>query len=555
MRRALQLTALSIVLAGVLSSAFGCGDEPIPRTSPSDVGSDPRGDADGPAPSVEAPEAGVPDAPSVVRYDVPCGSDEVYFPEEATELHWNISCASALEAPAQLPEGASFDSASSTISWTPRLDQAGPFEIVLSDGTSQTRISGTVLDRFDAPGNVPLVDPTQYLEEHGLPVIHLTWHSEDSMYCRDAVARDSVPADIIVGGRAHSGAELRCRGETSLAFPKKSFTLKFTKDDPFHAPPSLAAFEGRRRLILTQTFDDVSQIRTRLAFELWNRLDPENVRIDQASAIVFIDGEYQGLYQVTDDVGDHLMATRGLDKNGNMFKSKAHSGNYRTTLNNGTPKEDLTVGYEKKEGEPADDFGDLITLLKWASDSSIDEIESTIDSVLRTEDFLDWYILATALIAYDNFAKNSQVYIDSNGPDRRFRYIPWDLNATFGQAWNRAKVSAFDLGRGSTLPSTYNGIWQRIVESPTLLARLEARYAAALEGPMSRAATLDLFDEMSAEVRPSALRDDRRWNDERKRYPLWSALESDATFDTERASMRSWIEQRWSYLTPLYVSP
>ena len=549
MKRALHLTLLPILVAGVLASGSGCGDETAPRAETADGGDD-RDVADV---KVEPPDGGDADVPPVVEYDVACGSDMAYFPEEATEIHWNIRCAGALTAPAQLPDGASFDSETSTLSWTPRLDQAGPFEVVVSDGTSNTRISGTILDRFDAPGNAPLVDRTQYLEEHGLPVIHLTWHSDDPMYCKDAVRRDPVPADIIVDGRAHEGAELRCRGATSLAFPKKSFTLRFTKDDPFHGAPGLEAFEGRRRVILTQTFDDVSQIRTRLAFEVWNRLDPENIRIDQASAVVFIDGVYQGLYQVTDDIGDHLMGVRGLDKNGNIFKSEAHTGNYRTTLNNGKPKTDLAVGYEKSDGEPEDDFEDLFTLLRWTSDSTDEEIESTIDSVLRTEDFLDWYILTTALTAYDNFGKNSLVYIDSDGPDRRFRYIPWDMNATFGQSWDRSPLSPRELGRGTKVPSTYNGIWQRIIESPALLARLEARYAAALEGPISQASMLELFDQMSAEVHPSALRDDRKWNAARKSYSVWAKLQSEATFDTERETMRKWIDERWSYLTPMYV--
>ncbi|MBX3263983.1 MAG: CotH kinase family protein [Labilithrix sp.] len=501
-------------------------------------------------------DADAPTAPVVVHHDVPCGSNETYWPEEEHEIYWHVQCASPLTKPPALPAGATFDLASGTIAWSPALDQAGPFEIVITDADGgATRISGTVLDRFDAPGNEPLVDPASYLEEHGLPVIHLTWHSDEPMYCKDAVPRDPVPADILVGGVAHPGAELRCRGSTSLAFPKKSFTLRFTSAAPFHAPPSLAAFEGRRRLVLTQTFDDASHVRTRLGFELWNRLDPLNIRIDHASVVVFVDGEYQGLYQLTDNVGDHLMAARGLDKDGNIFKSVSHAGNYRATTNGGAVKPDLTVGYEKSDGEPEDDFSDLTTLLTWVTSSSNDELEASIDSVLRTEDFLDWYVLMTSLVAYDNFAKNSNVYIDSDGPDRRFRYIPWDLNATFGQSWNMQRIVPLALGKDSPSPPAANGIWQRITESPTLLARLHARFAAALSGPMSLGETLALFDQTSEEVRASALRDDRKWDAVRQAYPGWPLLPAVTTFDAERAYVRAWIEERWLYLTSLYVTP
>src|SRR6202012_1940913 len=161
--------------------------------------------------------------------------------------------------------------AGGTLAWKPRLDQGGPFWITLLDANGKsTNIWGTLLDRFDAEGNGPLVDPASSLEEFALPVFHLTWASGEPNYCRGDVDRDEVPADIIVGGHAHVGAEMRCHGATSLAYPKKSFTLKFSDDDPFHAPDGLAQFEGRTHLSLTQTFDDNSQIRTRMAFEAWN---------------------------------------------------------------------------------------------------------------------------------------------------------------------------------------------------------------------------------------------------------------------------------------------
>ena len=505
-------------------------------------------DAEGPP---DASDGGF--TPRNVEYETTCGSQEVYWPEEADIIRWTIRCSTALVEATGLPEGAKFDPSSGTIEWTPRLDQAGPFSIVVkSTKNVATRISGTVLDRFDAPDNVPLVDRTQYLEEHGLPVIHLSWHSDEPNYCKDAIRRDPVPADIIVNGVAHVGSELRCRGQTSLAFPKKSFTLRFAKDDPFHAPPSLAAFEGRRRLILTQTFDDNSQVRTRMGFELWNRLDPANIRIDHASVVVYVDSVYQGLYQLTDDVGDHLMAASGFDKDGAIFKSEAHTGNYRATTNSGAAKKDLTVGYEKSDGEPEDDFSALITLLEWVSESTPEEFESSVDDMLRTEDFLDWYVFATTLLAYDNFAKNSHVYIDTDGPDTRFRYIPWDLNGTWGQSWDRQRILPTSAGKDAPEPVMMNGIWQRIAEIPTLHERLDARFAAALAGPMNVDSVLALFDQMTAEVRPSALRDDRRWDAARRAYPLWTAHGPPTTFDIERAFVRAWIQERWAYLTSLY---
>lgn len=543
MNRWLGLAALSISIG---ATAAGCSDEAACV----------EGSCDPHAPDAASPAPAENALPRVLAYDAACGSNVAYWPEELDDIRWSVRCSSALVGATGLPEGATFDPVAGTIAWKPRVDQAGPFEILVSSADGAvTRIAGTALDRFDAPGNVPLVDRARYLEEHGLPVIHLSWHSAEPGYCKDAVRRDPVPADIIVGGVAHVGAELRCRGQTSLSYPQKGFTLRFAKEDPFHAPPGLAAFEGRRRLILTQTFDDNSHVRNRMAFELWNRLDPANIRIDHASVVVFVDGAYQGLYQLTDDIGDHLMAARGLDKDGAIFKSESHDGNYKATLPGGAPKTDLKIGYEKSAGEPEDDFKELESLLRWVTDSSAEVIESTIDTRLRTEDFLDWYILTNTLLAYDNWGKNSTVYIDPDGPDARFRYMPWDLNATLGQTWDRQRIPPTSAGKDSPLPLRSNGIWERIAASPVLKKRLDDRYAAALAGPMSLATTLAVFDRMSDEVRASGPRDDRRWDAERHAYRLWTAHAEKTTSDAERAFVRAWIQQRWEYLSPLYGAP
>lgn len=474
---------------------------------------------------------------------IACGTDTRAWPEEGDDIEWSIGCAAQMTV-ANLPKGATFDAASGTISWKPGLDQAGPFAITISDKVGTvTHISGTLLDHFDAIGNAPLVNRAAYLEEFGLPVFHLTWHSDEPMYCLDGVDRDAVPADIIVGGHAHSGAELRCRGATSLNYPKKSFTLKFSDDDPFHAPDALSQFDKRRRLSLTQTFDDNSQVRNRMAFELWNRLDPSHVKVDQGSAIVFIDSVYQGLYEVTDDIDDRLMGIRGFDDAGGLFKSTSAAANWKTTS---------LTGYEKDDGDPADDMSGLTKLLTWISTSTSASFEASIDTTLQTNTFFDWYILTDTILGNDNYNKNTYVYQPSKG-DQRYFYVPWDLNGTLGQYWDTSRQPAQLTGRDDKATLAANGIWQMIASSPTLLARLDARFASMLAGPLNQNDVLALFDQMTTEVRSSALRDDRKWDATRRAYPTWSKRTDFTTFDTEVAYVRSWITTRWSYITPLYA--
>ncbi len=481
-------------------------------------------------------------------------ADGAQWIEEGDELRFEPcsttpACSTAQLRMEPLPDGASFDPESGVLSWTPRLDQAALWHLELVSSETDERVPLTigVADRFDAPGNTPPIDIEGYTSEFGLPVIHVRWHSDDPNYCRDDVRRDAVPADIMIGGHLYEQAEMRCRGATSLAFPKKSFTLRFASADPFMGEGKLARFDGRRRLILTQTFDDSSQIRTRLAFELWNMLDPEHIRIEQSTAIVYVDGEYQGLYQVTDDVGDHLLAAQGLNKDGNLFKSESHSGDLRATRN-GSPKLPIWAGYEKAEGEPEDDFTDLVELLEWVSYTTDEDFASQIDSRLRTEDFVHWYVFSTVIIADDSYGKNSHLYHDPSDPTSRWRFVPWDMNASFGQNWASWRVPPTTEPPFSGGPFRANGVWERMANIDSLRMRLEERYFEALRNEMNVDAVIALIDEMTAEIAPSARRDDRKWHEMRRSYPLWAARTDLNEFDAEIAYVRNWTLERWAFV-------
>lgn len=542
-RAAGALLALAPWLLGVACSEQVPSDPDVDdantadASATSDAGPPPR-------PQPEPPE------PQEHTFELPCGAPLQFTFEEADAVRWQLACAAGATVDG-LPEGARFEDGA--VRWTPGLDRAGPFAFsVLEPNGARTPVAGMVLDRFDAPGNLPVTDRLAYREEHGLPVLHLKWHSDDPSYCLDETARDAVPADLIVDGHAYVGAELRCRGATSMTFPKKSYTLRFAKDDPFHAPTGLERFEGRRRLVLTQTFDDVSQLRTRLGFALHASLSAENVAVDHASAVVFVDGVYMGLYQLTDNVGDHFMKARGFDQDGQMFKSVEHHGDYRSVRANGAPKVNVHDGYEKSDGEPEDDFGPLVTLLRWISESSDAHFEESASSVLRVEDFIDWYVYSTAIIAGDNYGKNSYVYTDLDGPDTRWRYVPWDLNESLGQNWLTLRVPYDAEQRIPALALQRNGLWARMFAIPSFAARIDARYAEALAGPMRRAAVLELYDRMHDEVRLSALRDDRKWAEPRRTFPLFSGRTDPNGFDAESSYLRAWIEQRWQLLESLY---
>lgn len=63
------------------------------------------------------------------------------------------------------------------------------------------------------------------------------------------------------------------------------------------------------------------------------------------------------------------------------------------------------------------------------SHSTPENFESSFDSTLYANDFFDWYVFATAIMARDSYAKNSYAYQDTGGPRAR-RCSPCSISCT-----------------------------------------------------------------------------------------------------------------------------
>jgi hypothetical protein len=477
---------------------------------------------------------------------------------ERESVSVQLECGTGLELPGSafelegLPRGAAYDAATRTLTFTPELDQAGTYDIVITvAGTTQRgKLELGVADAFDAPANVP-VDPSTYREEYGLPVLHLgtdpTLNSEGY-----------TPASITYRGKSHAGAEAKYRGRTSLGYPKNSYTLKFAKTDRFGDERVHAGFVGKRKVTLTTTFDDRSHLRARLAFDMWNRIDPEHVQVQAYHAVVYLDGQFHGLYTVTDHVDGNLMEDNGLFEDGNLYKARSHDANFRLTrqASPSVDKLDPHEGYEKKEGVPLHDepgaFDDLDALVTWVATASQDAFSSELDTRIVRSDYESWWFLVSLIVAADSAGKNSYHYRDGRpgAADGRFRVVPWDFNDSFGQSWRANRRSAFDS------PDKFidrNGLFERLLASPETREPLVERYQAALLGPWAVESILERVNTWADQIHQVALRDERKWAGAYLDY--FGSRDYPTEHEQALEYMRRWISDRWAHVTDFYAHP
>lgn len=462
-----------------------------------------------------------------------------------------LSCATGLAldgdafVPGPLPAGAVYDPVAAVITWTPALDQGAVYELAIEVPELGERgsVKVGVADRWYDPANTPVVDPGAYTEEYGLPVFHL--FTDPALN-----ADDYTPAGITYRGHVYAGAEAKLRGAASLWYPKNSYTLKFTREDKFGDPAATGGFTGKRKVVLTTTFDDNSYLRQRLAFELWNRLDPGHLQVQTYSAVLFRDGEYVGLYTVTDHVDGFFMEDRGYRQDANLYKAVDHDANFRLVTWEGADKETLHDGYEKKEGLPVDDFADLEALVQLVDTAGDAELRAQLDQVVDRRDFEDWWIFVSLIEADDSAGKNAYLWHDPlAGAAGRWRYAPWDFNHSFGQTWQSERQS------WDAHPEDYawaNELFVRLLGDPTWGAPLRARYGQVLHGVWDAGAVLALVDEMVVEIDASARRDEAKWGAAYRTYDGWSWRDDFLSYQDEVAYLRAWIADRWGFVDAVY---
>jgi spore coat protein CotH len=489
-----------------------------------------------------------PDLPSAPACEPDGGGP--YWLLEGDAVSVPLGCKTGLQLAGEdftiepMPEGATYDPKTATLHWTPGLDQGAVYNLTITANGEFAGLKIGVVDRWNDPGNVPVVDPLIYTEEYGLPVLHLT-------AAPDINADASTPATAVYRGHTYT-AGAKYRGAASLGYPKKSFTIEFSKDDKFNEPAYAGGFTDKRKLVLISTFDDNTYVRQRLAYEMWDRLDPGHLQIQVYSGVLFLNGVYWGLYTFSDHVDDDLMGAHGLSKAGNLYKARTHDANFRlVTAQDMKPKSSPHQGLTKEEGLPLDgqpgaydDLDDLVTFVATATAKSfLAEIDTRIDR----RDYEDWWIFVSLIMGDDSAGKNSYHYHDPIGGP--WRFAPWDFNDSFGQTWQSARKGFEAHPDGYTWA---NQLFTRFLAEPSIGDPLRARYGAVLAGVYALDDILALYDAMIAEIDPSARRDEGLWGQQYINYGGWNWRKDFLTYEEEVLYMRQWMQDRWAFVDDIY---
>ena len=107
---------------------------------------------------------------------------------------------------------------------------------------------------------------------------------------------------------------IKLRGNSSLSFPQKKYTLE-TRDDKGEATDvSLMGMPSEHDWVLLAPYTDVSMLRDAFAFQLWNDMGHWAPRVRMCEVIV--NGKYAGIYALSESIkrGEHRVNVNKLKK-------------------------------------------------------------------------------------------------------------------------------------------------------------------------------------------------------------------------------------------------
>ena len=234
---------------------------------------------------------------------------------------------------------------------------------------------------------------------------------------------------------------------------------------------------GMSTLNLKSMFNDPSQMRECLAWRLFQLAGVPASR--QTYAKLGIDGNYRGLFSVTEEVDRRFLRDRfGRNSRGNLYKAGCGdlgcaTLEYRTdgtgddsgTQYRSTHEDDQTYRLRTNEDDAAaNSFDDLAAFIRVINgiglpggDGRFDTgaFQQSVELIMNVRSFLRWAGVNLLLGSWDNyFATPSNYYLYNSGlsgADRDFMarpyftFIPWDYDNSFGVTYVETQWQYTDI--------------------------------------------------------------------------------------------------------------
>ena len=314
-------------------------------------------------------------------------------------------------------------------------------------------------------------------------------------------SNDTVPVTLVHQGEVFDHLKMRIRGAYARTWPKKAYKIFFHRDQ---------LFRGRSRVNLNSGWRDPAMVREVLAYKVYD--DAGGLSLESRMVRVDLNGEFWGLFVEVEQPDKRYLEKRGL-KNASLYK--ADSPNNRSDERFFESINEYPHHYRKetKESLPFDDLETFCRTL--ASGDRNGELWA--DPTVRLR-FLNYLCATTIVQNWDGFNKNHYIGFEDGDPNKWF-LLPWDLDRTLGDSWNRTfNETRIPIWLGTAAQPGVTG-WNRVfdaaLDDSAMRREFLMRLDAILRQDVNEEWVLLKVRKLVKQLEPDAERDRERWGGER----------------------------------------
>jgi len=249
---------------------------------------------------------------------------------------------------------------------------------------------------------------------------------------------------------------LRIRGQKAALCDKKSFAVKLVDEESENLDAPLFGIRSENSWILDAMAIDRIRMRNRLCFDIWNELSntPYTTRYGNRNGTlgqfveVFINGDYNGLYCLTDKIDRRLLGLKkakadstGVTVRGLLYKGISHESSHDLlSYDEDDMTQDTWNAWELQYPDDypsADTWEPLAALIDFCSPATSDEVfHEEYQDYFYPGNLADYHLLTVALNVVDNAYKNTFLSVVDIGREHRYLLTPWDMDGSLGSTYN-----------------------------------------------------------------------------------------------------------------------
>lgn len=391
-----------------------------------------------------------------------------------------------------------------------------------------------------------------------LPVVYITTTTGTDIVSKEEYITGSFSIDYN-GSTDYENIDdalinIRGRGNSSWKLDKKPYKIKFDKKT------SLFGLEEAKDWVLLANHIDRSLIRNTVAFEMSKILDnflfvPSSYPVD-----VFLNGEYQGVYTLGEQVEMKSGRIEGeADKDSTEVDTDyliewGGQGEY-TSFGHNRFATDMHMSIEVK-------VPDASVLTKEQFDYIANYIVETDKAVMALEGYeeyidipslIDWFLIYEFSYNTDGIFRRSDFFMKKQG-GKLYAAAPWDFDYAFGNFYMDPYDARGWICLGNANTDAYEGKYIKpnwityLLEDESFKLKLKERWAEVGEKMYLEA--LSTVDEMQSKIGLSANENYFLWNNclgTHLQYESWltSGL---STYEEQVGFLKEFIEKRYLWM-------